>query len=60
MPKEPTYVTITISGVPVELRDELDELAQLEHRDRSGQIVKMLEQEMKTRRAGQRTLAKAA
>jgi predicted transcriptional regulator len=60
MPKEPTYVTITISGVPVELRDFLDELAQLEHRDRSGQIVKMLEQEMKARRAGQRTLAKAA
>ena len=60
MPKEPTYVTITISGVPVELRDELDELAQLEHRDRSGQIVKMLEQAMKARRAGQRTLAKAA
>jgi predicted transcriptional regulator len=60
MPKEPTYVTITISGVPVELRDALDELAQLEHRDRSGQIVKMLEQEMKARRAGQRTLAKAA
>jgi hypothetical protein len=40
-PQEPKL--ITISGLLEGLRDELDALAAEEHRDRSGQVVKIIE-----------------
>ena len=42
-------ITVTISGLPKSLRDELDKLARQERRDRSSQIVKMLEDAMRDR-----------
>lgn len=42
-------VTISISGMPKELLEKLDKLAGKEHRPRSRQIVKLLEDAIKER-----------
>lgn len=61
MPKDTKLVTVTISGLPSSLRDELDKLAREEHRDRSSQIVKMIEDALKVRVAAKKPqLAHAA
>lgn len=60
MPKEPKLVTVTISGLPEPMREELDKLARAEHRDRSSQIVKMIEDALKERAAGKRQELQAA
>ena len=51
-------VTISISGVPKTLLTRVDKLADNEHRDRSGQIVKILEDIVREKSA--RTKRKAA
>lgn len=42
-------VTISISGLPEDLLQEIEQIAKEEHRPRSGQIVKFLEGAVKAR-----------
>lgn len=51
----PNRVTISISGMPAELVAELEAIAKQEHRDRSGQIVKFVEDALRARRSEQQT-----
>lgn len=48
---ETKEVTISISGVPQNMLADLDEIARVERRPRSGQIVKMIEEALAERRA---------
>lgn len=50
MPAETKYCTITISGLPENLRGELEQWAAEEHRDRSSQCVKLIEDALIERR----------
>lgn len=59
MTKEP-MITVSISGLPKSLRDELDKLAKAERRDRSSQIVKMLEDALRERKESAKQFSKAA
>lgn len=49
-PKEPRK-TVTVSSLPPELLLQVEKLAVKEHRDRSAQIVALLEEAVKNRRA---------